>query len=135
MNKIFIDTNAFIALYSAKDQFNNLANSINKKLLKEYDYMTTNYVIDETITGLNAKANHMSAVEFYEDIKKSNFIEIIYINEMLEKEAFHLFKGYSDKGFSFTDCTSFVIMKHYKLKTAFTNDHHFEQMGFEILIK
>jgi predicted nucleic acid-binding protein len=32
-------------------------------------------------------------------------------------------------------CTSFVVMKKYAIRDAFTNDHHFEQAGFEALIK
>ena len=52
-----------------------------------------------------------------------------------EEQAFQLFKKYSDKEYSLTDCVSFVVMKEKKLTKAFTNDHHFEQMGFEILIK
>jgi predicted nucleic acid-binding protein len=135
MKKIFIDTNAFIALYFKKDQFHHIATNIHRELLKNNDYVTSNYVIDETITGLVMKSSHADAVEFFEDIKKSTFIDIIYINDTLEHDSFNLFKKLSDKEFSFTDCTSFLIMKHFKIKTAFTNDHHFEQMGFEILIK
>jgi len=135
MKKVFIDTNAFIALYYRRDQFNSLATKIHHELLKENDYVTSNYVIDETITGLVMKSEHLEAIQFFENLKKSSFIDVIYINEILEHEAFNILKKYSDKNFSFTDCTSFLIMKQFKIKTAFTNDHHFEQMGFEILIK
>ena len=135
MKRVFIDTNAFIALYYRRDQFHSLAADIHHELLKDSDYITSNYVIDETMTGLAMKSGHREAVEFFENIKESNFIDIIYINDILEHEAFTVFKKYSDKEFSFTDCTSFIIMKHFKIKTAFTNDHHFEQMGFDALMK
>jgi predicted nucleic acid-binding protein len=36
-------------------------------------------------------------------------------------------KRYTDKDFSFTDCTSFSIMRSLKLKSAFAFDKHFEQ--------
>ncbi|MBI5054401.1 MAG: type II toxin-antitoxin system VapC family toxin, partial [Chloroflexi bacterium] len=39
---------------------------------------------------------------------------------------------YNDKQYSFTDCTSFVVMQKRKLRDAFTFDHHFEQMGFRL---
>ena len=39
---------------------------------------------------------------------------------------------YDDKDFSFTDCTSFVMMRRLKIVDAFTADHHFEQMGFRL---
>jgi predicted nucleic acid-binding protein len=34
---------------------------------------------------------------------------------------------FTDKDFSFTDCTSFSIMSSLKLKSAFAFDKHFEQ--------
>ena len=43
-----------------------------------------------------------------------------------------IFKKYGDKELSFTDCTSFVLMKNLKLRKAFTFDEHFKQIGFEI---
>ncbi len=43
-----------------------------------------------------------------------------------------LFKKYDDKDLSFTDCTSFALMKRLKVQTAFTFDGHFQQVGFMI---
>jgi predicted nucleic acid-binding protein len=48
------------------------------------------------------------------------------------KAAFELFKKYFDKNLSFTDCTSFSLMRRLKLKVAFTFDCHFQQVGFEV---
>jgi len=39
-----------------------------------------------------------------------------------------------DKDYSFTDCTSFVVMKELRLKDALTTDRHFRQAGFHILL-
>jgi predicted nucleic acid-binding protein len=36
---------------------------------------------------------------------------------------------YSDKGWSFTDCTSRIVMERMKISTAFAVDHHFRQFG------
>lgn len=44
-----------------------------------------------------------------------------------------LFFRHRDKGYSFTDCTSFVAMRELKLKAALTTDRHFRQMGFVVL--
>jgi hypothetical protein len=48
------------------------------------------------------------------------------------EEAWRLFQQYDDKSFSFTDCTSFILMRRLKLRDAFTFDHHFAQMGFRL---
>ncbi|MCK5118750.1 MAG: type II toxin-antitoxin system VapC family toxin [Candidatus Latescibacteria bacterium] len=68
-------------------------------------------------------------------IRATQTVQIIHVTEDLEEEAWELFKHYSDKLFSFTDCTSFVVMRQWNLTEAFTNDHHFEQMGFTILLR
>jgi hypothetical protein len=38
MKKVFIDANAFIALYYLKDQFHYLTAGIHRELLKDSDY-------------------------------------------------------------------------------------------------
>ena len=40
-----------------------------------------------------------------------------------------------DKAWSLTDCISFVIMQDHGLRDAPTGDHHFEQAGFNLLMK
>ena len=91
--------------------------------------------MDETYTGLTMKVGHYAAVDFGEKIRQSQITTVIHITEEIEDEAWNLFKKYSDKHFSFTDCTSFVIMRHLNIIEAFTNDHHFKQIGFTILLK
>ena len=45
------------------------------------------------------------------------------------RKTFFRYRGKND---SFTDCTSFVVMRELKLHEAFTTDHHFAQMGFTL---
>lgn len=136
MKYIFVDTNAWLAINNKKDQYNSIAVRVNKKLLKEgCRYITTNFILDETITGLLKVLGHTSAVDFGERIYNSKLIEIIHINKEIERLAWELFKKYNDKEFSFTDCTSFIIMRQNNITDVFTNDHHFEQMGYIALLK
>lgn len=136
MKQAFADSNGWIALNSKRDQLNPLAVQKNRALLQSgCRYLTTNFVLDETYTGLMAKVGHFAAVDFGEKIRAARTVQIIHITPEIEEEAWALFKQYSDKDFSFTDCTSFVVMRRFGLGEAFTNDHHFEQMGFAALIK
>jgi uncharacterized protein len=135
MRWIFVDTNAWIALNSKRDQFHATAVRLNKGLLQNrYRYVTTNYVLDETYTGLLVKVGHFAAVDFGNKIRASKVTDVAHISEEIEEEAWKYFTKYSDKNFSFTDCTSFVVMHRMNLAEAFTNDHHFEQIGFRILL-
>ena len=44
-----------------------------------------------------------------------------------------IFVRYRDKDFSFTDCTSFAVMRQLRLTEVLTLDDHFSQMGFTVL--
>jgi predicted nucleic acid-binding protein len=44
------------------------------------------------------------------------------------------FRKHSDHGYSFTDCTSFLVMRELHLTKALTSDGHFAEAGFEALL-
>jgi len=126
--KLFVDTGAFIALTDADDENHKAAAFFYRSAKeKKMRFVTTNFVVCETMNYLRARISHDIAVHFRENLKKSCFIEIITITPPNEETAFNIFKRYADKDFSFTDCTSFAIMNSLKLKSAFAFDKHFEQ--------
>jgi uncharacterized protein len=136
MRFVFADTSGLVALNNRRDDSYRLAQEKNKQLLHEKcTYITTNYVLDESYTLLLFRVSHHAAVDFGERIKESSYVRLIHITDAIEEEAWDIFKSFGDKRFSFTDCTSFAVMKQYSIDRAFTNDHHFEQMGFTILLK
>ena len=51
------------------------------------------------------------------------------MNESVKTKALELFKRYSDKHLSITDCTSFVLMESNEIQLYAGFDSHFEQMG------
>ncbi len=43
-------------------------------------------------------------------------------------------RRHADPGYSFTDCTSFVVMRELRLHDVLTNDHHFTEAGFRPIL-
>jgi predicted nucleic acid-binding protein len=82
---------------------------------------------------LRGRVAHTELIQIGESIRHSPNIRIIWIQETLEEKGWELFKAHQDKTFSFTDCTSFVVMQALNINTAFTYDSHFEQAGFQII--
>ena len=92
--------------------------------------VVTDYVIDETLTLILARAGHSAAVVGGEWLLHSPIVKVVHIEPDQWDEAWAMFRRYDHKRYSFTDCTSFVVMQQYHLVDAFTFDYHFEQMGF-----
>lgn len=133
IHRQFVDTGAFIAVTDKSDQYHSRAVAYFHELLKSRQpLLTTNFVLDETYTRLKRKLGSHASITFGDQIKKSDQLEIITVNEDIEKRAWLIFKKYQDQPFSYTDCTSFAVMETHKLKTAFAFDAHFEIFGFKI---
>ena len=126
--KLFVDTGAFIALTDADDENHRTAAAFYRDAKeKGMRFVTTNFVVCDTMNYLRAKISYHIAALFWESLKKSSLIEIVTVTPPIEEAAFAIFKRYADKDFSFTDSTSFSVMKSLKLKSAFAFDRHFEQ--------
>jgi len=134
MKRLFIDTGAWLALNNKRDKYHLEAVKANKDFLdKGYFYVSSEYVLDETYTLLRYDVGHKRAVEFGAEIKllqEIGDIRIVHINQDILSRAWEIFEKYSDKDFSFTDCTSFAVMAILAIKEAFSFDKHFEQSGF-----
>jgi predicted nucleic acid-binding protein len=123
---VFVDTGAWYALQDADDRWHEAA-------LRFFDVrprlITTNFVIDETITLLLRHLGHKAALVVGERLWAGELARIVRVSSADEQVAWDLFKRYDDKTFSFTDCTSFVVMERLGLQRAFSFDDHFSQTG------
>ena len=150
MEKIFVDSGAFIAWGSKTDNFHRIAAEKYRGLVAvRAPLITTNHIIDETCTWLlrRAPCGHHAAVKFGEFIHDIGVpiwpgqplgirsfnpaIHVIYSSPEIEQEAWDIFATYDTAGFSFTDCVSFAVMRELRIRKAFTFDTHFDLMGFE----
>jgi len=131
--KLFVDTSAWVAYYDVSDRWHAAAREAMTSLLNQrVTFVTTDYVLDETITLLLYHAGHEQALTFGDMVQRSRHVKLIWIDANTWERAWRLFKQYDDKVWAFTDCTSFTIMREMGLQQAFAFDHHFEQAGFRI---
>lgn len=125
--KIFVDTSGIIAAMNSKDQHHQQANEIFSRAAHQKAILViTNYIRNETHALLTGRAGRKIALRFLED--QSWAIE--WITPEDEEKAIDLLRHYSDKSFSLTDATSFIIMERLKIKHAIAFDQHFYQYGF-----
>lgn len=129
--KLFVDTGAWYALYNDMDDYHPQAAAFLQELVGQRSWLfTSDYVFDETVTLLRARLGHKKAVDFGQWVQQSRLVRMLDVNLKVREAAWEMFVRYHDKAFSFTDCTSFVLMRQLRLTDAFALDNHFEQMGF-----
>jgi hypothetical protein len=95
--------------------------------------LTTDYVVDETLTLLRFRLSLDQAEVWWSHVTSSTRVRIVAIEASHAARAREWFFGWRDKDFSFTDCTSFVVMREKRLKRALATDKRFTQAGFERL--
>lgn len=133
MKNLFLDSAGLFALYAANDQHHAEAASAFRGLLNQkVTFWVSDYVFDEISTLLLMRAGHAAARECGEWLRTSARVRFMRLNVEQWEAAWSMFKHYDDQNFSFTDCTSFVLMRQLKLYEAFTFDQHFKQMGFRL---
>ena len=96
--------------------------------------VTTRWVLAEVCDGLAGTANRQLAANLVSRIVASEQFRVLPGSDELFARGFDLYRRRADKGWSLTDCISFVVMGDEKLTDALTGDRHFEQAGFTALL-
>jgi len=130
---VFIDTSAFIALLNKKDDFHSKAAQIIKAASRQQThFITTDYILDETLTLLKARGCGHIVPVFIDLIFHTRACQVIWMDSERFSKVTAFFQKHQDKQWSFTDCFSFVCMKECRITKALTKDHHFSQAGFDL---
>jgi uncharacterized protein len=132
--RIFIDTSAFYALEDADDRHHDEALGIQRWCQRGRPRIfTTHHVVDESITLIGARIRPSRAVVFARALFASRIVQIVRTDEILEEAALRVYERLDDRRLSFTDCTSFAVMRALEITAAFAFDRHFERAGFQCL--
>ena len=134
MRGLFVDTAGWVACADAADPSHAGAVVARDTVLRRNLLLvTSDYVVDETLTLLQRKLSLAVARAWWEQIEPSTRLRWELLTPARLEKARGMFFQFRDKDFSFTDCTSFVIMRELRLDRVLTSDAHFQQMGFEML--
>lgn len=124
---IFVDTSAWFA--SAVDEDINHPAASHWLEQNGDTLVTSDYVVDETLTLLRARGQPAGALTLGRQFFNGTVATVHYLTEEELLEAWHVFEAFSDKEWSFTDCTSRVLMEKLRTERAFAFDQHFLQFG------
>lgn len=131
MERIFVDTSAWIALANTADPDHEAVS----ESLSGWDgrMVTTSAVVGETVTVALYRFGHEAATSLGERLWRGDIADVVRPDAQDEREAWSLFVNRSDKTYSFVDCVSFTVMRRLKLVKAVAIDDDFDQEGFDVV--
>ena len=131
---VFLDTSYAIALVINNDTNHINDSALSKKLFQEkIQTITTELILIEIADSLSKISFRHESIGTTDKLRQIS--HVVEVEKNILQQAWALYKSRSDKDWGFTDCFSFVVMKKYDIKQSLSTDKHFEQAGFEILLK
>lgn len=137
---LFVDTAGWMAMADADDPAHEASRRERDSCLEGGGVLvSTDYVIDETLTLIRVRLGLRAAAEWWAQIDASSRIRWERIDaSRAEKARTRFFEwtsrdAWTNNNLSFTHCTSFVVMEELGLAKALTTDRHFSQAGFAMV--
>ena len=136
MKSVFADSLYWIAIARPRDPWSAAARKA-KAELGDVRIITTDEVLGEFLTALcgGGPKLRQQAASIVREIISNPMVKVIpqSRDSFLGGLKFYELRG--DKEYSLVDCISMNVMRSESIDEILTNDHHFEQEGFALLIK
>ena len=136
MKTVFADTVYWIATVKPGDQWADAAKRA-RAALGELRIVTTDEVLTEFLTALSSSGQNLrrQAGKMVRAILSNPNVKVVPQTHAAFLAALALYEQREDKEYTLTDCISMNAMRSESLTAVLTNDHHFDQEGFTVLIK
>ncbi len=131
---IFVDTGAWYALMDSADPNHEAALAHYRELARGRmgRLVTSDYILAEAYTLCRYRGGIEPLRQLVALVRESPSLRMLRVSESDYDGALELMLAREDKRWSFTDCTSFVLMESLGLRDAFAFDENFTQAGFSV---
>lgn len=130
--KFFVDTSALYALLDADDRFHSAAATFwQAHLERPGTFLTSNYILLESTALIQRRLGMEPVRQFVNALLP--VLSVYWIDDEVQGAAIAMLLVLDRRQISLVDCTSFVMMQHLGLESAFTFDQHFAEQGFTCL--
>lgn len=129
----FVDTAHLVALAMPEDHLHDRAMRWSRSI--DETFLTTDFVLVEFLNALSKPHQRPSAFRFFRWLSEDPNVNVIEASRKMIAAGVELYRQRADKAWSLTDCISFNTMHEHGVTQALTHDHHFEQAGFEALLR
>ena len=133
MERLFADIAGWMAMADAKDPLHQESlNSRDEWFEQGAVLVTSNYILDEALTLIRMRLGIEAVEKWWALISESPRCNVEWITPERTEKAVYWFFRWRDQSFSFTDCTSFIVMRELGIKDVLTADRYFIAAGFQI---
>jgi predicted nucleic acid-binding protein len=130
---VFLDSSGYLAVVNPRDRYHRQARAAWAHLTDaHWQTYTSSFVVAEAHALFLTRLGYHHATEFLRQIE-TTATRLLWVQPVDVARAQAIVYRYSDKDFSLTDATSFVLMERLRIGTALTTDRNFAQYGFQIL--
>lgn len=132
MKSLFVDSSALVALGDDTDDHYKKADRFFRNQLGATRFITSDFVLDETLTLLSRRIGATNAVAFAQGLLASRAYRVYYVDAALLAMSLDFLVKYADKGVSFTDATTMAFVRTQRIPKVFTFDSDFRKSGFDV---
>jgi uncharacterized protein len=132
-HSIFIDTSAWIALFSRRDQHHEEADrAFNAIVASKKRILTTNLIIAEIHRLLLQRAGIQAAAAALQKIETSSLVDVTFPDHSSHQSAKDWLDRLQAHPISYADAVSFSVMKMTGCREALSYDRPFQIAGFKV---
>jgi uncharacterized protein len=131
MNRAFVDTGAWYALLDKNDP-DHAAVTVAFRTYRGR-LVTSNYIFDEAVTLARYRLGWSVAHRLGTELRDQRVARLERVSSKDEAAAWSIFEQHRDKRYSFTDCTSFVLVQRLGLAVCLAVDSDFRSFGLRCL--
>ena len=136
MRKVFADALYWIATVNPNDPYERAAREA-RQAVGSCVLITTDEVLGEFVTAFSNGGSRMRAraIRTVRNILDSPDVQVVGQSRESFLRALDRFSNRPDKEYSLTDCSSMNAMDAEGIRDVLTHDHHFQQEGYNVLIR
>ena len=132
--RVFVDTSALFATVDRDDDYcQSVLALLDEVVAGGGKLVVTNLILTELHALLLPRINRHVALVSLQRLRERRDVVAARVSGDDEQRAWEIIERYTDKDFSFTDATSFVVMERLGITHAISLDAHFGQYGRVIL--
>lgn len=136
LRPVFADTQYWIALLDANDQWHAQAMAVSSQVTGS-TVITTDEVLVELLNSFSGRGAYLRkvAVNAVFRLRRDPGVRVIEQSRATFDAGLIMYDGRHDKGYSLVDCISMNTMRSIGIQKVLTNDQHFAQEGFTVLVR